>query len=121
MAKYEFTNAAGNRLMELCLIFNKDKCLGCIPYEVVEQFLRDEDYRSEYAVEKFVSWLKAQAKVCSSAAIVLGLVAVGLANEIVRDREFIGKVEAFHTAMNRRFGVDRDDLCGEELTPERPF
>jgi hypothetical protein len=71
-------------------------------------------YRSEYAVEKFVEWLKSQARVSSSAAIVLGLVAVGLANEIIRDREFIGKVEAFHTAMNRRFGVDRGDIVGEE-------
>jgi hypothetical protein len=45
---------------------------------------------------------------------VLGLVAVGLANEIIRDRKFIGNVEAFHTAMNRRFGVDRGDIVGEE-------
>lgn len=110
MAKYEFTNAAGNRLVELCLVFNKERLVGCVPYDKVEGFLRDEDYRSEYAVTKFVEWLTFQSKVSPSAAIVLGLVAVGMANEIVRDREFIDKVEVFHTAMNRRFGLDRDDL-----------
>lgn len=103
--KYEFTDAAGNRLLAQCLQYNKDRFLGCIPYEVVETYLHDEGYRTEYAVEKFVTWLHRQQSTSSSAAKVLGLVAVGLASQLVRDREFIGKVESFHAAMNVRFGV----------------
>jgi hypothetical protein len=45
---------------------------------------------------------------------VLGLVAMGMASEMVRDREFIDKVEAFHSAMTRRFGVDKSDVKGGE-------
>ena len=115
MAKYQFTNACGNRMVELCLNFNKDNCLGCIPHEFVVRSLRAEDYYSEYALGEFVRWLHGQARSSSSAAIVLGLVAVGLADEVRRDREFIDKVESFHTAMTRRFGIDSSDIVkGDE-------
>jgi hypothetical protein len=106
MAKYEFTSASGNRLLEKCLEYNKKMCLGCLPYQVVEEFVNDEEYVSEYAVHKFVTWLKMNAGESSSARIVLGLVAVGLADKIVRDGEFIGAVERFHRAMDVRFGGD---------------
>jgi hypothetical protein len=113
MAKYEFTTAAGLRISERCLEFNKDACLGCVPYGHVEKFLRDEQYGGEYAVLKFVEWLNVAARSSTSAAKVLGLVAVGMAGEMVRDREFIGKVESFHTAMLTRFGVDESDVVKE--------
>jgi hypothetical protein len=110
MARYEFTNAAGNRLVESCLEFNTHFHIGEIPYSDVEDMVRKEEYGGEYAVHKFVEWLKANAKTSSSAAKVLGLVALGMATQMVRDHEFIGKVESFHTAMNRRFGVDGEDI-----------
>lgn len=116
MAKYEFTNAAGNRLVEKCLAFHKEKCLGCIPYDVVQQALWDEGYQSEYAVEKFVSWLRgnepdsANGPGLRAATKVLGLVAGGMANELIRNAEFIGKVRAGFDAMTRRFGVSKEDI-----------
>jgi|688.fasta_scaffold12563_25 hypothetical protein len=113
MAKYEFTTAAGNRIVEKCLTLNKEKCFGCIPYEYVDQYLRDEDYRSEYAVTKFVEWLKVNSKSSSSAVKVLGLVACGMADELVRDKSFIGNVESFHAAMTHRFGVHESNVVKE--------
>lgn len=110
MAKYEFTFAAGLRISERCLEFNKDACLGCVPYGHVEKFLRDEGYGGEYAVLKFVQWLNVTARSSTFAVKVLGLVAVGMAGEMVRDREFIGKVESFHDAMTRHFKVDESDV-----------
>jgi hypothetical protein len=103
MARYTFTDAAGNRILGKCLAFNKEHTLGEVPLFEVEMFLSGEGYRGQYAVHEFVRWLKKQSAQCS-AAIVLGLVALGMASELVRDREFIDTVEAFHDAMNRRFG-----------------
>jgi hypothetical protein len=108
--RYQFTNAAGNRLVELCLKFNREMTLGEVPYCEVDQYLRKEGYRGEFAVREFVQWLKVNAQSSSSAAKVLGLVALGMATEMARDREFIDKVATFHTAMNRRFGVDEGDV-----------
>jgi len=113
MAKYEFTNASGNRLIEKCLEFNKDMGAGRVYFERVEQWLLDEDYRSEDAFRRFVEWLRDSSQSSSSAAKVLGLVATGMADEMIRDREFIEKVEKFHTAMERRFGVAESNILKE--------
>ena len=114
MARYQFTNAAGNRLVERCLKFNTAMTLGEVPCLEVEGWLAVEGYRGEFAMHEFVQWLKANAPSSTSAAKVLGLVAMGMASEMVRDREFIDKVEAFHSAMTRRFGVDKSDVKGGE-------
>ena len=114
MNRYQFTNAAGNRLVERCLVFNTEFTLGEVPCLEVEAWVSEEGYRGEYAMHEFVRWLKNNAPSSSSAAKVLGLVAMGMASEMVRDREFIGKVESFHSAMTRRFGVDKSDLKGGE-------
>ena len=118
MARYTFTDAAGKRILEKCLAFNKEHGFGEIPLQVVETYLRDEEFVGEYAVKEFVRWLKKQSAKYSGpiAAMVLGLVALGMASEMVRDNEFIDKVEAFHHAMNRRFGVDRGHLHGKEVS-----
>jgi hypothetical protein len=114
MNRYQFTNAAGNRLVARCLVFNSERTLGEVPCIEVELWLMEEGYRGEYAMHEFVRWLKANAPSSTSAAKVLGLVAMGMATEMVRDREFIDKVESFHSAMTRRFGVDKSDVKGGE-------
>lgn len=114
MARYQFSTACGNRMIEQCLTYNREKCLGCIPVDYVVELLRAEEFRSEYALGEFVRWLHASADSSSSAAKVLGLVAVGLADEVRRDGEFIEKVRVLHTAMNSRFGVDSYDIVKGE-------
>ena len=116
MARYRFTDAAGKRILEKCLAFNKEHTLGEVPIGEVEMYLAGEGFRGEYAVHEFVRYLKSQAAKYSGpmAAQVLGLVALGMASEMVRDREFIDKVESFHSAMTRRFGVDKSDVKGGE-------
>ena len=113
MAKYEFTNAAGNRLVEKCRNWMAEHPVGVMPHDVALKFLRDEGYRSEYAFREFVEWLVRNDDDLKN-SYVLGQVAIGMARKIKEDSEFIGNVEAFHTAMNRRFGVDRGDIVGEE-------
>ena len=112
MARYRLSDAAGKRIMEKCLAFNREQTLGEVPLHEVEMLPLGEGYRGEYAVHEFVGWLKKESAKYSGpmAAKVLGLVALGMASEMVRDREFIDKVERFHHAMNGRFGVARDDL-----------
>ena len=112
MARYRFTDAAGKRIMEKCLAFNREQTLGEVPLREVELYLAGEGFTGEYAVREFVGWLKREAGKYSGpmAAKVLGLVALGMASEMVRDQQFIDKVEQFHHAMNRRFGVSREDV-----------
>jgi hypothetical protein len=109
MAKYEFTNAAGNRLIEWCLDYNKEHCFGMIPYDRLEKALWDEGDHSVHAVEKFVTWLRSVAPDSANgsglraANKVLGLVAGGMANEL-------GKIQAGFDPMTRRFGVSKEDI-----------
>jgi hypothetical protein len=107
--KYQFTNAAGNRIVEKCLTLNNERHMGFIPYEFVHQCLRDEQYYGEYSFGEFIEWLKGNDSSPSSQWC-LALVACGMARQLREDREFIDKVEAFHTAMNRRFKVEESDI-----------
>jgi hypothetical protein len=103
-------------LVEWCLAFNKEHCHGCIPYDRLEKALWDEGYHSDYAVEKFVTWLRgtdpdsANGPGLRAATKVLGLVAGGMANELIRNAEFIGKVQSGFDAMVSRFGVSKSDI-----------
>lgn len=118
MPKYQFTSAAGRRIVEKCMKFNTEMCLGCIPVSCVESCLRDEDFRSQYALGEFVKWLHTEGSQHADSrhdcVKVLGLVAIGLADAVRSDREFIDTVESFHIAMNTRFGIDSSDIVGDE-------
>ena len=107
--KYQFTNAAGNRIVEKCLTHHSERHMGLVSYEFVHQCLREEQFYGEYAFGEFIEWLKGNDS-STSAKWCLALVACGMARQLREDREFIGKVESFHDAMTRRFGVDESDV-----------